>query len=367
MSFFDKNNDNFDREAAARNLYGDEMQKAKQQEWQRNELLNNLGDKFEPKHIFASNEKLEQISKNNSLKAQISTTPQLEELKNKYSSNIQAARNFENEKLKSGFRQADEKRIKNSLQSQEPSKFREDLYGNEAVEKINKDKLEKEVRDYKKLIALDKNFNSVASVVAGPDASNMLNLSFGKNPKAYLKDATKLTNVDDIRMSNFKNGEIDKFKPYIENKIKEQFKDFDYDIKDIGGCIFNSNHESVKRIKQSTDFKDMIAKNIHNIADGKTFSGRFVHENNKLFKRGDNLHNAFGSVDFLNAGYDKNGNLKLYMFDTYDFNKGENPKVEAGRRMMQEGKLKGYYSLHEITLTKDELDDIMKNTRYDKW
>ncbi len=70
------------------------------------------------------------------------------------------------------------------------------------------------------------------------------------------------------------------------------------------------------------------------------------------------FHNAFGSVDFLNSGIDKQGNLHLYMFDTYDFNKGENAIVEAGRRQMLKGNLKGYFTIHDIIITKDELDKI---------
>ena len=71
-----------------------------------------------------------------------------------------------------------------------------------------------------------------------------------------------------------------------------------------------------------------------------------------------NLHNAFGSVDFLNSGMDKQGNLHLYMFDTYDFNKGEDAIVGAGRRQMLKGNLKGYFTIHDIIITKDELDKI---------
>lgn len=205
--------------------------------------------------------------------------------------------------------------------------------------------------------------NKLARIKYGPDTLNMLNLAGRFKPILYTKDAVKLANVDDKKMSDFDNGKIAKFKPYIANKIKEQFKDFRYKIEDVRGYVFKSNSAPVKRIKESDDFKDMIAKNIHNISDGNVFSGRYTATDEKK----GNLHNAFGSVDFLPAGFDEKGNLKLYMFDTYDFNKNENAAVEAGRRRMEKGKLKGYYTLHEITLTREEIDDIMKNTRYDKW
>ena len=70
------------------------------------------------------------------------------------------------------------------------------------------------------------------------------------------------------------------------------------------------------------------------------------------------FHNAFRSVDFLNSEMDNDGNLHLYMFDTYDFNAKEGPLVKAGRRQMLKGNLKGNFSIHDIVLTKDELDKI---------
>ena len=49
------------------------------------------------------------------------------------------------------------------------------------------------------------------------------------------------------------------------------------------------------------------------------------------------------------------------MFDTYDFNKDENnPKVEAGRRQMLKGNLKPFFTIHEITIQKNEADKILK-------
>ena len=50
--------------------------------------------------------------------------------------------------------------------------------------------------------------------------------------------------------------------------------------------------------------------------------------------------------------------MHLYIFDTYDFNANEGLLVEAGRRQMLKGNLKGNFSIHDIVLTKDELDKI---------
>ena len=37
-----------------------------------------------------------------------------------------------------------------------------------------------------------------------------------------------------------------------------------------------------------------------------------------------NFHNAIGKADFRNIYQDKEGNLHIKMYDTYDFNKDEN-------------------------------------------
>ena len=67
------------------------------------------------------------------------------------------------------------------------------------------------------------------------------------------------------------------------------------------------------------------------------------------------MHNAYGKVDFLNSGIDNQGNLHLYMFDTYDFNKNEpNPKIEAGRRQMLKENLKPFFTIHEIIIPKED-------------
>ena len=55
-----------------------------------------------------------------------------------------------------------------------------------------------------------------------------------------------------------------------------------------------------------------------------------------------NAYFAFHNVDFLFTNIDKNQNIHLYMFDTYDFNKNESPKIEAGRRKMSKGNSRGF-------------------------
>lgn len=222
-----------------------------------------------------------------------------------------------------------------------------------------KDKFEKDVKNWETKIKLNKYVpifgKLAASWKGGPDAAGMINLSEGKNLPLYTKDAVKIKNINDEQLDKYDSGNISKHKSYIEQKLKDQFKDFAFKLEDIDGHIFKSNSAPVKRIKQSEEFKNILVKNKDAILNGKRFSGNFKEHG---AGRGSNLHNAFGNADFLNSGIDKNGNLHLYMFDTYDFNKGESAQVEAGRRQMMKGNLKGQFSLHEIVVSKDELGEL---------
>lgn len=181
-----------------------------------------------------------------------------------------------------------------------------------------------------------------------PDAVGMINIASGKYLPLYTKDAIKLRNINDEKLDRFSKNNLLNWRPYMADKISYQFEDFDYDLDDIKGYIFKNNSAVVKRIKNSEEFKNILLKHNNEIEKGKSFSDRF--------KTDYNLHNAFGSVDFFNGGLDKRGNLHLYMFDTYDFNKGENAKVEAGRRQMMKGNLKGFFSIHEIVIKKKDLE-----------
>ncbi len=226
-----------------------------------------------------------------------------------------------------------------------------------------KQAFEKDVRtwDWKINLARIPLFNRFGSLFYGSDSVNMLNLSNKKiRPFIYSWNAVKVNGCFDKKMSGYNDGKLNQFIPHIYNKIKEQFKDYGYDPKKVQGYIFKPNSAAAKRIKQSQDFEVMVAQNIHKIVNNENFSGRFSNPG----WRGSNLHNAFGSVEFLNAGVDENGNVRLYMFDTYDFNKGENAKVEAGRRKMMKKDIKGYYTVHEILISQDELDNILNKYYY---
>lgn len=192
------------------------------------------------------------------------------------------------------------------------------------------------------------------SLLRTPDAAGMLNISEGKNVPLYTKDAIKVNNIGDLKFDEFNNGDLIKWKYKFAKKIQEQFKDFDFPYEEIEGYIFKDNSAPVKRIKESKELKRILVENKSKIFNIQDFSGEFD-------KKADiNLKNAFGKADFKNKGFDKEGNLHLYMFDTYDFNKGENALIEAGRRLMMNKELKGFFTIHEVIIPREEVNEILK-------
>lgn len=192
-------------------------------------------------------------------------------------------------------------------------------------------------------------FGKAAMSTQGTDAAGLLNIAEGKNIPVYLKDSIKTTNIDSQTIDDFNKGDLKKWKPYMTSKIQDQFRDFNYETDGVEGYIFKDNSALVKRIKNSNEFKRILNENKNAILKGERFSGAFNKD------KDENLHKAFGKVDLLNSGFDKDGNLHLYVFDTYDFNKGENALVEAGRRQMLKGNLKGFFTVCEIIIKKEEL------------
>ncbi len=295
------------KQSPAEILYGKKTREEKLKNARRNELLNKLGDNLTKAQVlYSSNEDLEKMLNENAKRP-----------------------------------------LKGGLSNTKISKL-----------ETNDKKFERNVNIMcagilgTKIISFGKPIRTVAG---GPDAAGMLNLSENKKLPTYTKDSTKLMNINDRKLSEYDNGRILKYRAHIEDKVLNQFKDFGYNLNDIEGRIFHANSAQTKRIKESDDFKEALIKNKEKILNGEKFTKRFT---NYGFNRKSNLLNAFGSVDFLNLGFDNNNNLHLYMFDTYDFNPGENALVEAGRRRMLEGKLKGHFTLHDIIVTKQELDEI---------
>ena len=207
-------------------------------------------------------------------------------------------------------------------------------------------------------IAIGKNYDKtigIAKILAGIDGAGMLDLAHGAkiNDRSYIKDTISLKNFDDPKIAADKS--------YLKDKLSKQFKDYGFDINKIKGYYFKSDSEPCQRLAQNKDFQDMIKTHKKEILEKGGFSDGFKKYGRIGLLQNNNFHNAIGKADFRKIYQDKFGNLHVKMYDTYDFNKGENnPLIKAGASQMEKGNLKPFFTIHDIIIPKNELDKIWK-------
>ena len=194
--------------------------------------------------------------------------------------------------------------------------------------------------------------------VGGADTQGMLDIAHGEdkmhNPN-YLKDAIKLENYNDSRIKKHYNA--------VRKKVTEQFKDYGYDensAQNIKGYYFKNDSEPSRRIAQSKDFHNILIKNKENILTNKNFSISFPKHGPFGILWNNNFKNALGKADILEYHFDKEGNLNLKIFDTYDFNKNARDFLnKAGSSQMDKGNLKPFFTIHNVIIPKEEADRIL--------
>ena len=187
-------------------------------------------------------------------------------------------------------------------------------------------------------------FYILAKSTFGPDTAGMLDLAHEKrNDTSYEKDAIKLTNWNDPRVASDKE--------YLRGKVIKGFSYYDYDEDNVPGYFFKNYSEPSQRIANDSDFLNKIRENKHKIlSNAEDLSVSFTSRN---------LHNAIGLVDIRNGYLDKNGNLHVKVYDTYDFNPEEdNPLIIAGKNKMLDRELKPFFTIHDIIIPKEKLDEL---------
>jgi len=179
----------------------------------------------------------------------------------------------------------------------------------------------------------------------GPDTAGMLDLAHEKqiNPN-YTNDAIKLTNWNDSRVASDKE--------YLRGKVIKGFSYYDYDEDNVPGYFFKNYSEPSQRIANDKDFLEKIKEKNKVLNNKEELSVGFTDKN---------LHNAIGKADIRQRYLDKNGNLHVKVYDTYDFNpKDDNPFVIAGKNKMLDGELKPFFTIHDIIIPKEKLKELWK-------
>lgn len=201
----------------------------------------------------------------------------------------------------------------------------------------------------------NKVFNNFIKLGVGKETAGMLDIAHGDKmtDKSYLKDS--------IELKNYNDSFVESDRQYLKNKIEKQFEDYGYDAKNIKGYYFKNTSEPSKRISQNDDFKNLLKENKDAILKNENFSARFKKHGDVGILNDNDLKNAIGAFDVRNVRFDKEGNLHLKIYDTYDFNKKAPDFLnKAGRHEMEAGYLKPYFSIHDIIINKNEINNILK-------
>ena len=193
--------------------------------------------------------------------------------------------------------------------------------------------------------------NSKITEMYGPDTAGMLDLAHKNQMEPeYTKDAIRLNSFEDIQ------NEQDR--KYLANKLNDQFSEYTdiTNIENIKGYNFKENSKPSQRMAQDKDFLNVIKNNKEKIIKGENISGNFPSHG---ISNEDNWHNALGHFDIRNIEIDKQGNLHVKVYDTYDFNKENKTTAnQAGYEQMHKGNLVPYFTIHDVLIPKDELDKI---------
>lgn len=182
----------------------------------------------------------------------------------------------------------------------------------------------------------------------------MLDLAHGinMNDRSFIKDAVHIDNLNDPKVS--------KDREYLERKLKKGFEDYNFDLNKIKGYNFPENSEFSKDIANSPDFHNILKKHKDEILSKGEFSDNFPKYGKFGIRKDSDLHNAIGMFDVKHASFDKEGNLHLKIYDTYDFNRKGNFLIQAGREEMFEGNLKPFFTINDIMIPKDKINEIFK-------
>ena len=96
------------------------------------------------------------------------------------------------------------------------------------------------------------------------------------------------------------------------------------------------------------DFIKIIIKSKDDLKNNKPV-------NSSIKFQDQNFHYAIGKADLLDIHKDNMGNIRLLVTDVYNFDKDpKTPLLRAGRTLQEEGKLKPYFIIYDVTIKKQD-------------
>lgn len=127
----------------------------------------------------------------------------------------------------------------------------------------------------------------------------------------------------------------------VSIKLQEQLG-----INDTLGIILKSDSSLSKALAQSKEIKEHFVK-----YKSQLLNGKIIRHSSTYFSSNKNLSKALGHADILYTHIDKDKNLYMLVFDTYDFNKDDSDwKVRIANAVQEAGYIRNYYTLNVIII-----------------
>lgn len=127
----------------------------------------------------------------------------------------------------------------------------------------------------------------------------------------------------------------------VSIKLQEQLG-----INDTLGIILKSDSSLSKALAQSKEIKEHFLK-----YQSQLLKGKIIRQASTYFSSNENLSKALGHADILYTHIDKDKNLYMLVFDTYDFNKDDSDwKVRIANAVQEAGYIRNYYTLNVIII-----------------
>lgn len=170
----------------------------------------------------------------------------------------------------------------------------------------------------------------------GPDAAAIWKLATSKFTEGleYISENGYLVN----KISDLNNKDLETF---VRTKVKEQYKQ-----NESRGIILRDDSTLAKSIMESAVIKNFINNNIFKIVKNNRLEDTSLKFD---LKRGTNNYLSLNYVYIKNIYLDSNDILHMTIFDTVDYNYGEN-LVKIPRKIQEAGLLENYYIIINISI-----------------
>lgn len=224
--------------------------------------------------------------------------------------------------------------------------------------KENKAKREEYLKSIKSIhyrTAVDNIDNPVAKMLAenetGEEAAENLHMS--KTDSYMNTDYAKKHKI----YNNYKEVP-EELREYFREKISSQIGEDK--LETTKGILIDKDSESSKNLAKALISHEKFLKILQDY--GKALRSNYSVDDSISFED-ENWHNAIGNADIKNMHINKDGDIELYVTDTYDFNDGEMGSVAVGRDRQEKGEITPYFDIYHVIIPKQMKDEVLKNKR----